>query len=232
MASSRLLVFAAWLGALGLVETKARADIIHWSYQWSATPTILPNPYPNPTNGQSSIRLDVAPQAQAIGSSSLLPVRVTYPTGPTTAVPQDFLPFDSRYSRYQLSLSLRDSASGNSGTVVFAGYFNGGMNPTNSFAGPMTQSIQLGSDLYTVSMEPFSGWVNRQYRLGPNSYRPYEVFAVGSFSAVVDAQPVQHAAPEPPAGTLAGLGISLLGLAAWSQRTAGLFSSKRIQSPC
>jgi hypothetical protein len=76
---------------------------------------------------------------------------------------------------------------------------------TNTFVGPTTQSLKLGSNLYTVTLGPV---------VLPD---PIVNSNLGSISATIAAQPA-NATPEPSSLVLACLGLPSLGLARWFRR--------------
>jgi len=129
--------------------------------------------------------------------------------------------FGGSSSHYQLNLLLRDQASGASGNVTFSGYFSGELSLDggavsdplrNSFVGPTTQTLKLGSDLYTVTIGP----AVLPYTIVQYSDSPYSTS--GTISASISVQPATSATPEPSSLLLACLAVPPLGLARWLRR--------------
>lgn len=83
---------------------------------------------------------------------------------------------------------------------------------TNTFTGPTTQTLQLGHNLYTVTLGPV---VLPQYFNAPDDGPD---LSMGSISATISAQPLTNSTPEPSSLLLACLGLPSLGLAGWFRR--------------
>jgi hypothetical protein len=126
---------------------------------------------------------------------------------------------------YSLIVDLTDSASNKSGMLTFTGSLNGTLSLTsanikNTFIGPLTQHLDLGGNLYTVTIGPYAAPGI------PDSTQ------TGSISAHVSVQPEgptgggsggpvpppSRQTPEPSTLLLAGLGLSALGMAGWRHR--------------
>jgi hypothetical protein len=121
--------------------------------------------------------------------------------------------FDQR--PYGLDVSLRDGASGATGTLSFTGRFDGGFDKSfiqlnNTFTGLTTQSLTLGANIYTVTVGPYT------------SPGLPGTGAQGRIQADVTVQPQggPPASPEPSSLVLAGLGLSSLGLGIWRRRAS------------
>ncbi|HTU19194.1 MAG TPA: hypothetical protein VMG10_14130 [Gemmataceae bacterium] len=207
-----------------LTAARVQADMIQWSVSASAvvangSGTVISNSYPGVSGSNVTIELS------NYGNYGLPTTGTNAETVPVVALNAGYIgnlgSIDSEFggpsSQYQLNLTLRDQASGASGSVTFNGYFSGvlgisggGNTLTNNFVGPTTQSLKLGSDLYTVTIGPTvlpqtfigaSGWSNG-----------------GSISASISVQPATSATPEPSSLLLACLGLPPLGLARWLRR--------------
>jgi hypothetical protein len=109
---------------------------------------------------------------------------------------------------YKLSLQLTDDTSGNAGTLTFVGKLFGTLSSqkaaiTTSFVAP-TQTMNLGTFLYTVSIAPIVSSTNPTL--------------VGTLNATIEAKVSDgflteaFESPEPPALALAAIG---LGPALW-----------------
>jgi hypothetical protein len=195
---------ATALGAIALVSllmssTSARADLIHWSYNWSRFPgDILPD---NPASG-GKITLTDESLKSAIGDSDIVATNIrTFSKAP------DDKPDTYTNKAYTLSLFLLDQASNIGGTINFNGIINGmvstnSSNLTNAFTSPVTQTIILGNDKYIATLGQFTP-------PGP----PGAVNS-GSVSAhVAVTVEILSKVPEPATMTLASVGVALLLLA-------------------
>jgi hypothetical protein len=189
---------AAALALLLAMAPAARADWIPWTYSWSNSPqTILAD---NATGG-GSISLTNEPTLSAVGNTDIVATNIrTYSVAPSSA-PDTFT-----NKAYALSLNLTDSASGQSGTAVFTGVFNGTLtanssNITNTFTGPTTAVLDLGSNQYTVTLTAYTP---------PGPTGSVNAGAIGAHATVV-VQPIHvvEQTPEPSSLLLAAFGIPL-----------------------
>jgi hypothetical protein len=208
----RMLFMLAVVAALG--ESAARAEMIDFSYQWTTLPasvsssgnTVSITPQPSGTGHYDT----VLAQTQFIPS-----LAITSNAGNSTATfPDPSLPAGS--ANFQLSLSLTDAASGKTGSLTFGGSVSGTLSATTSTATTtftnLTQTLLLGSHLYSVTLDPFS-------------HVPIPgATGTGFVSAGVSASSVNGPPPPPPTNTpepssLVLGGIALAGLAArrWSR---------------
>src|SRR5262249_26863637 len=142
---------ATWVLLLSGV-TGARAEPIQWSYSWSRSPADVHANSP----GTGFISLTDGGLKSAAGNSYLAATNLQ---AHSTATPSNPDVFTNK--TYTLSLFLQDKDSGKSGTIAFTGEFNGTLtahssNITNTFAGPATQTLELGDHLYTVTIGPYS----------------------------------------------------------------------------
>jgi hypothetical protein len=179
----------------------ARADLIFWTYNWSRSPANVMADSP----GTSYISLTDESAHQAVGDSDIVATNIrAFSTAPPTN-PDSFTA-----KPYTLSLFLMDQASGMSGTITFNGQFDGTMsalnsNITNTFTNAVTQSLVLGSNLYTATIGNYTP-------PGPTGSTNS-----GSISAhaTVRVESLLTDVPEPSTLALAGLALPLLGVAAW-----------------
>jgi hypothetical protein len=189
---------------------RGEAGLIPWTYQWSAKPIVIDadplGPHHKPGGGitltPGAITITGGHQGVAHGSISIIAVNLTaFNFSPSP---------DGKYhftkSPYQLGVKLTDVVSQKSGTLQFAGYFNGyftqnKMVLTTSFTSAAQQSLSLGKDWYTVSLTAYSP-------PGPPSQG-----GAGNISAFVNVKPV----PEPSTLLLAGTGLAAAALT-WLRR--------------
>src|SRR5262245_40750163 len=153
--TSRIVRLLPVLTALLLLgEGRARAEMIDFSYSWTVQPSsVIPG-------GTGSVTLAAA--ADGTGQAtlgSMTPVPVPGATVTTSSSAID-VP-DSFSSMFSMKLHLTDTASGQSGDLVYAGALNGTLtatssNLTASFNGPLMQTLQLGNNLYSVTIGPES----------------------------------------------------------------------------
>jgi hypothetical protein len=105
---------------------------------------------------------------------------------------------------YDVIIHITDLYYSLNGGAEFRGTLDGTISAdssalSNTFLSPMTQSLVLGGNRYTVTIGPF---------IPPQGWQQTD-FQAGEIDAHVQVDPV--AAPEPSAMALAALGLSLLG---------------------
>src|SRR5262249_37475146 len=138
--------------ALLFAQAGARADLVAWSYNWTPSATVLFADSP----GTSKIMLTNEPVGAAEGSSDIVATNIKTASTATAAAPDTFT-----NAAYKLTLSLVDTQSKMSAALTFDGFFSGTLSATssnlkNTFAGNMVQKVQLGSNMYTVTMTAFA----------------------------------------------------------------------------
>jgi hypothetical protein len=173
----------------------ARAEFIPWSYNWSRSPAEIHADAP----GTSRITLTDESVRSAVGDSNIVATNLRTFSSALPGSPDRFTA-----KSYQLTLNLTDTASRQTGLMVFTGEIDGWVSAlnsslTNQFTGETTQSIVLGSNRYTATIGGFSP-------PGP----PGSVNA-GSIAAFVQMK-VDAVVPMPEPGTLvlSALGAALL----------------------
>jgi hypothetical protein len=192
------LIVCLWSGGA------AHADPITWTYDWSRTPSKVLS-----DNGQGWIALTDETPKSVVGDSAIVATNLDTFSTASRNHPDVFT-----NEQYALGLHLVDQASGQDGTLHFAGRLDGTLsadsaNITNTFLGQTTQSIVLGSNLYTVVLNSYAA---------PGPPGAVNHGAISAL-ATVTAQPVTVATlPEPGSLALAGLGAIGLGLASWRRR--------------
>ena len=185
----------AALTVLLTTGTAARADLVHWNYSWSNSPSEVLS-----DSGNSKITLSDEGLTHVIGDSFIVSTNLQ-----TVSSTPDGNPDTFTKKSYVLTLTLTDETSGASGPLSFSGTFNGTVSAhssviTNTFNPPLTQTLTLGNYTYTVTLPYFTP-------PGPPGSS-----TSGSISALVTVELVQSL-PEPSSLALAGFGIVLLGLA-------------------
>lgn len=204
--SAQRMAFALTLLFVVLNPQRGEAGHIPWSYQWSAQPTVVDadplGPHHKPAGGialtPGAITITGGNPGVALGNADIVAVNLT---AFTFSPSPDGKPYSFTNSPYRLGITLTDVDSKKSGTLHFAGVFDGSLTDWTvdlhtHFTSAARQSLILGSDRYTVSL---------------TSYTPPDPPAEGgqgNISAFVSVQPAS--APEPSALLLAA--ISLVGV--------------------
>jgi hypothetical protein len=191
------------LAVLLTAAPAARADLVHWSYNWSRSPSEVLS-----DSGESKITLTDETTQQVIGDSDIVATNLrTFSTAP------DGSPDHFTNKSFVLKLTLIDHASSISGALTLTGVFNGTLsehnaNITMTPTGMTTQSIILGNAKYTAKFDYFS----------PPG--PPDATNSGSIGAHVSVtvQLLTGGLPEPNSLILASLGALLLGLARHRRR--------------
>jgi hypothetical protein len=191
--------FAAASAVFWLAAGPIRADLMpSFSYSWDQSPTTI------------------AADGSATGSISIS-VGSGTATAPTTIVAANLSVISSAIApsldtytnkAYQLTLSLTDSASNQSGQFVFNGVLNGSANTTssnftNKYVGPTAVMDHIGQYDYTVTiLNPVLPSITGGTTQGGISAQVTAVLDTGVGKGVSDS-------PEPSALFLAGPGMLL-----------------------
>ena len=201
---SRLPLFGLALACVLSSAGGARADLIPWTYNWAPGPTVVTS-----DTGAGRLVLSNEPLGHAIGDTDVVATNIK---AFSTASPTAPDVFTNR--PYALNLTLRDTASGASGTLTFTGEFSGTLtsgsaNITNTFTGALTQQIALGDNVYVVTIGNYAP---------PAPPGAINAGAISAF-AQVSVDPAS-AAPEPSSCVLACLGLVSAAGAFWRRRRA------------
>jgi hypothetical protein len=206
------LLFTSALVALISLGGSVRADQIAWTYSWQRNPVSIAAD--GDGTGGVSLTNEATPK-DAAGNSDIVATNLRIFSSASPNLPDSLVTGGA----YTLTLTLTDSASGQSGTATFTGKLSGtfsanNSNLTNVFNSPTVDALVLGGNTYTVTIGPYS----------PPG--PPTASNAGSIAAFVAVTPgagggggvgVQDV-PEPSTMLLAGLGLSFLGGAAWRKR--------------
>lgn len=183
----------------------ARADLISWGYKWEAFPTDVK---------AGSGKIEILPEGYHTvkGDSFVVAGNLKLHSTATTMAPDTFGPMDGMYS---MKVTLTDLQSSQSGSLTFAGQFQGkfsefNSSTTNSYGMPTTQSLVLGNSQFKVTMASYTP-------PGPPSQG--NLGAMGAFVEVTSlGNPNPQGVPEPSTMALAGIGVGLAGVLAWRRR--------------
>jgi hypothetical protein len=181
-----------------LVGSQARADFINWTYSWTRSPNVVT------ADGSGTGKIFLTPvSGSALGTSDIGAVTISTSSSASAGNPDTFTA-----KGYGLTVNLTDVASHATGSLTFTGNLNGTLsanssNLTTTFNSPLVQTIVLGNNSYTVSLN---------VPPGPSS-------TLGGIGAHVVVGPTKvNNTPEPSSLILAGLGTPLLLRAAWRRR--------------
>jgi PEP-CTERM motif len=189
-----------WAAALLLAAPAARADHAPWSYEWTPTAFEMAS-----TTGAGAVNF-TAGSGTADGNSTVVAMNLEAFSTADPSTPDTFVD-----ASYAISIALTDTMSGESGSLSFAGLFNGSLstgavNIDNEFTGEPEQSLVLGGRTYTVTIGPYTA---------PGVPGTPNLGAISASVAVTGdgpAPPPPNTTPEPSSLVLAALGVSSLGL--------------------
>src|SRR5216683_6093135 len=196
--------------ALVFSPLSARADFVPWTYNFGRSPVAVPAD----GSGTGGLSLTDESTHQADGTSDIVATNIrAFSSAPRTH-PDTFT-----NSPYSLSLFLKDNASGLSTTLTFHGVFNGfisatSANVTTTFTAPLSETVVLGGNTYTVNLGSFSP---------PGPPDASNAGSISAHVAVNEFSPPPPPPPPPPTGEapepstllLSCLGLSGIGLAGW-----------------
>jgi hypothetical protein len=202
MKRNLFLLLAPVVAALWLVGSPVRAEfIVDWGYNWDRTPPVI-------TAGTGGVTLTNEPAVTAAGSSDVVATNLR-----TFSEAVSNHPDTISNGNYTLSVKITDTNTGVSGVLAFTGFLSGSFskdsaNVKNTFTGLLSKQLNLGGDVFTVSMISYS----------PPG--PPTATNAGSIGAHVDVAAGSggnnggggNHAPEPSCLVLAGMGLSFLGL--------------------
>ncbi len=190
-------ITAALIAALSLTPV-SRADFIPWTYSWSNSPNaILAD---NPATG-GQITLTNEGNRAVVGDSDIVATNIRTVSTAAPSAPDTFTA-----KAYTLTLTLTDTASGQSGTAAFTGVFNGSMTATssditNTFTSPTTKVLFLGNNEYTINLDAYTP---------PGPTGSINAGGIGAHATVtVESVGVASSSPEPDSLVLAALGLPL-----------------------
>jgi hypothetical protein len=202
--SLQRMAFALTLLFVAVGPRRSEAELIPWSYQWSAQPTVIDadplGPHHRPTGGialtPGAITITGGNPGVALGNAGIVAVNLT---AFTFSPSPDGKPYSFTNAPYRLGITLTDVGSKQSRTLHFAGVFEGSLTERTvdlhtHFTSAARQSLILGPNRYTVSLTTYTP---------PD---PPAEGGEGNISAFVSVQPAS--APEPSALLLASIGLA------------------------
>jgi PEP-CTERM motif len=151
------LLFTLAVAAVG--HSAARAELIDFSYQWAANPTTV-------SSGTGLVSITPQPKGTSqfdtvAGGAAFIPsVSITTTSSALDSAP-DVYP-GAGGGKFGLALTLTDAASGHTGTLTFSGSVSGQLSSqtintlTATFDTPLTQTLTLGSHVYSVAVDSFA----------------------------------------------------------------------------
>jgi hypothetical protein len=196
----------ALLGGTTAQATPVSAANLQWTYNFSpGSPSVVSD-----TNASAYIGLTNEPTKAAVGSSDIVATNLRVFSAATAAAP-DTLMTGGNYS-LTLVLSTVDDGVPYSTSMTFNGKLAGtfsaeSANITNLFGPNSTQTVDLGSYTFTVSLVAYTP---------PGPPDQLNAGSIAANVSVSSAGPAQT--PEPSTMLLSALGLTCLGGAAWRKR--------------
>jgi hypothetical protein len=145
---------------LASASAQSQAAVASFSYRWNVGPsTVLTGTNHDTANGHSTGCVMVATyrpgHASVLAGSSVNPLPVAVVTSSSSA--SDSRP-DTYNTPFSITLTLKDSKTGISGTITFKGTITGTLSWDHStlkltFQGPLTKHITLGKHVYTLTLK-------------------------------------------------------------------------------
>lgn len=210
-----LLLYPLALASLLVAGSVVRADFIEWRYNFTPNVSELLSDTANaPDSTPSKIKLSNEPFADAANSSDIVATNISVLSGAPRNNPDQF----TSNGNFSLAFQLIDKEAQMAGdpnyqkNLTFSGHFFGTLSNLSSniqlgWDSPTNYTFQLGNNEYTIKFKAFAP-------PGPPS-----ASQKGSITFDVDVRPLNlQKAPEPSSVVLAGMGLSMLGLASWRKR--------------
>jgi hypothetical protein len=188
---------------------------VNWSYNWTHSPIVIAAD----TGGTGGVTLTNHQGGTGSGNSDIVATQITTFSSASVNTPDHFTG-----KNYSLILDLTDLSSHQSGMLTFNGTLNGTLSATsanikNTFTGPLTQHLDLGANIYTITIGPYAapGIPDATQTGSISAHVSVQAASTGGSSGGATPPPT-HESPEPATLLLAGLGASALALAGWRRR--------------
>jgi hypothetical protein len=194
------------MALLFVLGTQSQAAFIEWTYEVSREP--VEGAVGADSGGTGGVSLTNELEKTAVGSSDVVATNLRVFSSADPSAPDTIT-----NGAYSLTITIKDVASGEAGSLTFTGLLNGwfstsSANIENEFTGITSDFLVLGDNTYEVTIGPYSP-------PGPPS-----ATNAGSIGAHVEVTPggVVSETPEPGTLALAGFGLALTGVARWRRR--------------
>jgi hypothetical protein len=192
-------IWAALVALLAASGTRARADFMDWTFDWSMSPSTVMS------SGTGTIAWALNPDG---------PGAATIPVGTiTTSSATDGIlhPADVYNNPYTLTLTITDTHTNTSNSLTFGGVVQGTLITTkstlgNTFTDPVTQVLTLAGHDYRVTMSPTFTTLPAP---GSPAKGLLNALVVVTDSSPGGPPPVPSSVPEPASVILAGCGCGL-----------------------
>lgn len=206
LAAQLMAVALALLGGAGAQAASMSVDNIQWTYNFTpGAPAITAN-----GNAAAGVTFTNEPTKVAVGNSDIVATNLRVFSAATAASP-DVLT-NGNYT-LTLQLSTVENGTPHSTSMTFTGTLAGkfsaeNANLANVFGPNSTQSALLGSYTFTVSLMAYTP---------PGPPDQQNAGSISAYVSISVPEPSEQT-PEPSTMLLSGLGLTMLGGAAWRKR--------------
>jgi len=190
---------------------RLQADVINFQYKWSVLPSSV---IANGTGSASFAVLDGTTNAERGVTTAIDAATVTTSSSASGTA-------DTFNAPFSLKVDLTDTASGKSGNLSFSGSLTGLLDATSStltstFSEPVTQWLDLGTNRYTVTIDPVEASL-------PAPGAQVSTLLDGLITVTDAPQPTTEPpqggnAPEPSSLMLGGTALAMLLVRRWRRK--------------
>jgi hypothetical protein len=193
----------------GYGASVARADFVPWSYNWEPSTLAVKAS----GAGTGGLNMTDEPLKHADGTSDVVVTNLRAFSSAARSTPDVF-----NHAAVSFTLLLKDELSNKTATMTFSGFFNGTISATSSNVtftptAPLTETVKLGANTYTVSLGNYSP---------PGPPAASNAGSISAHVAVNEITPpppvITGNTPEPSTMLLSCLGLVGMGLARWRKR--------------